>query len=127
MAKSRGSTQRTRAHSALLDILIEVRGKAGLSQRALAERLKLPRSYVSKIEKAERRVDPVECVTWALACDVQPLAFFRLFVKRLPQQPYGADSRRSNRNRKTMRKKAHSSSLSGKTLRSSSYEEGVKR
>ena len=84
MAKSRGSTQRTRAHRALLDILIEVRGKAGLSQRALAERLKLPRSYVSKIEGGERRIDPVECVAWARACEMQPLALFRGFVKRLP-------------------------------------------
>ncbi len=86
MAKSRGSTQRTRGHRALLDILIEVRGKAGLSQRSLAERLKLPRSYVSKIEGGERRIDPVECVAWARACEVQPLAFFRDFVKRLPRR-----------------------------------------
>ena len=84
MSKSRGSTQRTHAHRMLLEILVEMRSEAGLSQRGLAERLRLPRSYVSKIEKAERRIDPVECTRWAKACGITPLAFFRRFVKRLP-------------------------------------------
>ena len=83
MPKYWGSTRRTRAHRALLETLIEVRVGAGLSQRDLAERLELPRSYVSKIETGERRVDPVECVAWAEACGAKPLGFFRRLLQAL--------------------------------------------
>jgi transcriptional regulator with XRE-family HTH domain len=74
---------RSRGQRALVEVLIEVREKAGLTQRALAARLKRPRSYVSKIEGGERRIDPVECVEWAKSCDTTPQAFFGRFTRRL--------------------------------------------
>ena len=84
MQKSRGSTQRSRGQRALLEILVGVRKEAGLTQRGLAARLRLPRSYVSKIERSERRIDAVECVRWARACKALPLEFFRRFLERFP-------------------------------------------
>jgi transcriptional regulator with XRE-family HTH domain len=59
-----------------LAVLVEVRREAGFTQRDLAARLKLPQSYVSKIETAERRIDPVECREWARACGITPKAFW---------------------------------------------------
>ena len=76
-------TLRSRGQRVLLAVLIAIRREAGLTQRELAARLKLPQSYVSKIETAERRIDPVECATWARACGVDPGEFFRRFVADL--------------------------------------------
>lgn len=52
--------------------LREWRLGAKLSQRALAERLKKPYSYVFKSETGERRIDPMELSRWARACGVSP-------------------------------------------------------
>lgn len=73
-------TLRSRGHRVLLAVLTEVRQEAGLTQRALASRLKLPHSYPSKVETGERRIDPVECVAWARACGIEPDRFFERFV-----------------------------------------------
>jgi transcriptional regulator with XRE-family HTH domain len=76
-------TLRSRGHRVLLAVLVDVRREAGLTQRGLAARLKLPQSYISKIETGERRIDPVECAGWARACGVDPAEFFRRFVADL--------------------------------------------
>ena len=76
-------TLRSRGHRALLAVLSDVRREAGLTQRALAGRLKLSHSYPSKVETGERRIDPVECVAWAKACGVDPDKFFARFVAAL--------------------------------------------
>jgi transcriptional regulator with XRE-family HTH domain len=76
-------TLRSRGHRVLLAVLVDVRREAGLTQRGLAARLKLPQSHVSKIETGERRIDPVECATWARACGIDPADFFSRFVTSL--------------------------------------------
>jgi transcriptional regulator with XRE-family HTH domain len=48
------------------------RDDAGLTQRALADRLRRPHSYVYKVESQNRRIDPVELAQWARACGVRP-------------------------------------------------------
>ena len=73
-------TLRSRGHRALLTVLTEVREEAGLTQRALATRLKQAHSYPSKVETGERRIDPVECMAWAKACGLDPAEFFNRFV-----------------------------------------------
>lgn len=44
----------------LIEMLIETRKKANLSQQALADKLDKPQSYVSKYENRERRMDIIE-------------------------------------------------------------------
>jgi ribosome-binding protein aMBF1 (putative translation factor) len=51
---------RTPKYIQLRHLLVDARRKAGLSQDALASRLKRPQSYVSKFERGERRLDVVE-------------------------------------------------------------------
>ena len=48
------------------------RTEAGLSQRALALRLRRPHSFIWKTEAGERRIDPIEFVAWSKACNVRP-------------------------------------------------------
>ena len=52
----------------LREALAEVRLAAGLSQRAVAQRLNVPHSWVAKVESGERRVDLVEFCWICRAC-----------------------------------------------------------
>lgn len=45
---------------------------AGLTQRALAVKLRQVHSYVYKVEARERRIDPVEFAAWCRACGISP-------------------------------------------------------
>ena len=67
MPRSRSSQRQKR----LQDALVLARRAAGLSQTALAARLKQPQSFVSKYESGERRLDVVEFIELceALGCD----------------------------------------------------------
>jgi transcriptional regulator with XRE-family HTH domain len=50
----------TTRYQLLLKLLIHSREKAGLTQQEVAEKLKKPQSYISKIESGERRIDFIE-------------------------------------------------------------------
>jgi len=52
------------------EALKQVRIDQGLTQKDVAERLKVPQSFVSKYENGERRLDVVEFITLAKALDV---------------------------------------------------------
>lgn len=73
-------TLRSRGHKALLEVLISFREDAGLTTRELAIRLGKYQSYVAKVENGERRIDPVECQDWALACEREPIELFSRFL-----------------------------------------------
>jgi transcriptional regulator with XRE-family HTH domain len=53
--------------------MVEARKAAGLTQHALALRLKKPQSFVAKYEGGERRLDVVEFVTIARALGADQL------------------------------------------------------
>ena len=50
----------TREYAALCRLLRETREKAGLTQVELAEKIGETQSYVSKVERGERRLDLVQ-------------------------------------------------------------------
>ena len=50
----------TKDYSKFLELLIEVRRKAGLTQAQLGDRLPFGQPGISKIERGERRVDVIE-------------------------------------------------------------------
>jgi transcriptional regulator with XRE-family HTH domain len=68
MAKS----THTADYRLLCEALADLRHNAGLSQRALAERLNVARSWVAKVESGERRLDLVEFCWICRACDHDP-------------------------------------------------------
>ena len=69
-------TIRSPRHQRLLELLIETRKKAKLTQLTLAERVGRPQSFVAKVENGERRLDVVEFVDLVEAMDGKPKAVF---------------------------------------------------
>lgn len=67
----------------LVQLLVEARRSAGLTQNQLAERMGKLQSYVSKVERRERRLDPIELYDWAKALGSPPLEIFSRLVDAL--------------------------------------------
>lgn len=67
----------------LRELLRLVRKEQGVIQTVLAERLKKPQSYVSKIESSEQRMDLVELQEWCHACGVDLQSFIKRFEEIL--------------------------------------------
>jgi transcriptional regulator with XRE-family HTH domain len=60
-------------------MLVRARKKAGLTQVQLAELLSRPQSFVSKVERGERRLDVIEFLELAERIGFDPLTFLREF------------------------------------------------
>ena len=69
----------------LLRVLVAARRKAGLRQVDLARRLGKPQSFVSKMERGERRLDVVELIIVARAIGAEELALVKSVAKRIPK------------------------------------------
>lgn len=74
------------AYAAAVELLVETRVRLGVSQRELAERLGKPRSFVTKIEARERRVDMVEFVAIARALGMPAGELMAGLEKALPSE-----------------------------------------
>jgi transcriptional regulator with XRE-family HTH domain len=74
------------AHGALIEVLIEARKASGLTQVDVAERLKKPQSFMSNIERGERRVDVLEFVAIARVVGADPARLFTDVMRRLPDE-----------------------------------------
>lgn len=68
MRKSLGSER----HKALIDLLIQKREAAGLTQADLADRLGEYQSFVARLESGQRRIDVVEFLDLAEALGLDP-------------------------------------------------------
>ena len=62
--------------------LRHMREEAGLTQRALAAKLKVTHVFVHKSEIGDRRVDIAEFIDWCEACGQDPDKAFRLLRDR---------------------------------------------
>ena len=74
----------TPEYAIVRDILLAARQEAGLSQRDVAARLKVPPSWVAKVELKERRVDVVEFVRILRACGANVDAALAQLVQAMP-------------------------------------------
>ncbi|MCX5659762.1 MAG: helix-turn-helix transcriptional regulator [Planctomycetota bacterium] len=63
----------TADYKELRELLRATRTEAGLSQRDVAAVLKVPHSYVAKVEMGERRIDLVEFCHFLTACGADPV------------------------------------------------------
>jgi transcriptional regulator with XRE-family HTH domain len=70
------------AHSTLVEILLEARRRRGLTQAELAERVAKDQTFISLIERSQRRVDVLEFIALAKAMGSDPEELFRDFLAR---------------------------------------------
>lgn len=75
-------TKYTRADETFRRLLREIREGEGLSQKAVAHRLGLPQSYVSKYELGERRLDFLETMVVCEALGTDLNSFLRMYLRR---------------------------------------------
>ena len=69
-----------RHYRAFLDLLAQLRHEAGCTQAVLAERLGNTQTFVSKVERGERRLDVVEFAEWCDALGIDTGSAFALFL-----------------------------------------------
>src|SRR6267142_4709151 len=75
-----GKSVHSPGQAAFCELMVGARKAAGLTQHALALRLKKPQSFVAKYEGGERRLDVVEFITIARALDVDPLKLMAILL-----------------------------------------------
>ena len=71
----------TPSWAALCLLLKELRERKDLTQTALSALLKQPQSFVSKVERGERKLDLRQFVIYVRALDANPVQVFQRFVK----------------------------------------------
>lgn len=76
----------TADYKVLLGLLRELRDQKGMLQSELAQRLKVPQSFISKSENGERRVDVLEVRKWCVALGVPFVVFAKELDKRLSKR-----------------------------------------
>lgn len=74
-------------YQTLLDLLVEIRNKAGLKQAELAELLERSQSYVSDVERGGRRLDLLQLREYCQACGQDLVSFVRRFEKTIAGGP----------------------------------------
>ena len=74
------------AYKAMINRLVDARRAAGIKQVELAERLGKPQSFISKVERRERRIDAVEFIIIARAIAADPVALFSEVAAAIPHE-----------------------------------------
>ena len=70
----------------LVEVLAQARRMSGLTQAQLAERVGKDQTFISIIERGQRRVDVLEFVALAKAMKADPVGLFADVLKRLPEE-----------------------------------------
>ncbi len=65
------------SYRATVEVLVDARKAAGLTQRELAARLGRPYSMIANIERGERRIDVVEFIAVARALGIGELELMK--------------------------------------------------
>jgi transcriptional regulator with XRE-family HTH domain len=68
-------------HVALRELLVAKRRENDLTQTALADKLGMPQSFVSKVERGERLLDVIEFARYIAALGGDPVQVFSEMVR----------------------------------------------
>lgn len=74
------------AHQILVEQLIAARKQSDMKQADLAALLGKDQSYISNIERGQRRVDVIEFVALAIAMNKDPVMLFGQIASKIPSQ-----------------------------------------
>ncbi|MEM6484398.1 MAG: helix-turn-helix transcriptional regulator [Pseudomonadota bacterium] len=69
-------------YAVLPELLRDLRDRAGLTQRELAEKLGLPQNTIYRMEQGIRRCDALELIDWCQACNASPRSAFSRLIER---------------------------------------------
>lgn len=75
----------TQRHQEFIAFIASVRKAAGITQVELADRLGKPQSFVSKVERGERRLDVIEFCQVAEALGHDPAKLLQEFIGNKPR------------------------------------------
>lgn len=70
-------------HRHLVEVLIQARKAAGLTQTDIAERIGRDQTFISLIERGQRRVDVIEFISLAKAIGNDPVELLESVVRRV--------------------------------------------
>lgn len=70
-------------HRHLVEVLVEARREAGLTQAELAAKVGKDQTFVSIVERGQRRVDVIEFIALAKAMNRDPVALMRSVCQRV--------------------------------------------
>ncbi len=73
----------TSEYQRLVELLVETRRAAQLTQQQVADRLGKPQSYVAKVEGAERRIDVLEFAALVKAMGNEPTVLLDRLLSEL--------------------------------------------
>lgn len=77
MPKETTKTIHSDKHERLRELLLQARKRKGLTQVEVAKQLKVPQSWVTKVETGERRLDVVEFSKLVSVLGINVNRFFR--------------------------------------------------
>lgn len=65
----------------LRERLKAIRTEAEMTQSELGKAFKKPHTFIHKIEKGDRRIDPIEFSRWCKACGADPMATLKSVIR----------------------------------------------
>lgn len=71
---------RTKAHRALINVLVACRNEAGLTQAELGKRCRRDQAWISSIETGQRGVQVAELPLLAKGMGIDPLRLFKMYL-----------------------------------------------
>ena len=81
-ARGIGKSVHSSDQAAFCALMVGARKSAGLTQAALARKLRKPQSFVAKYEGGERRLDVIEFLAVSGAIGADPVKILRALIKR---------------------------------------------
>jgi transcriptional regulator with XRE-family HTH domain len=85
-------------YRSFLDFVKEVRRNAGITQQQLARKLKSTQSFVSKVERGERRLDIIELDFWVRAMGITLLDFVEKYDRHVSEARESRSNSKSRTN-----------------------------
>jgi transcriptional regulator with XRE-family HTH domain len=73
----------TREYRILLRILRSKRQQKRISQEDLAKKLGVPQSFISKIERGERRIDVIDLFRYCEVLNIELVQFIKELIKEI--------------------------------------------
>jgi len=70
-------------HQHLVEVLVQARKAAGLTQTDIAQRIGRDQTFISLIERGQRRVDVIEFISLAKAIGNDPVKLLKSVVERI--------------------------------------------